>query len=152
MSFTDKGLDIANQHIYYAEYILLQRPNLLVQKSLHEIADVAYSHDNRLSDPSFWRDGPRGQRIVAGRRQRDVEDSVPEVSAADSLPLFASCGTSLWARLTSSHGGKPNVLNLCALYDSMHFFHDPLQAGDWEPQPPNCSRFFRHGSPTPVLG
>ena len=60
MSFTDKGLDIANQHIHYAEYVLIQRPKLLVQKSLHEIADVAYLRDNRLSDPSFRRDGPRG--------------------------------------------------------------------------------------------
>ena len=78
MSFTDKGLDIANQHIHYAEYVLIQRPKLLVQKSLREIADVAYLRDNRLSDASFRRDGPRGQRIVADRRQRDVEDSVLE--------------------------------------------------------------------------
>ncbi len=114
------------------------------KRACAEIADVAYSRDNRLSDPSFRRDGPRGQRIVADRRQRDVEDSVPEASAADSPPLFASFGASLWARLTSSHGGKPNVLNLCALYDSMHFFHGPVQVGYWEPQPPNwlCSRIW----------
>ncbi len=60
-----------------------------------ETADVAFSRSNRLSDSSCRLNGPRGQRIVADRRQCDVEHPVTEVPADSFPPFLASVGTSL---------------------------------------------------------
>ncbi len=76
MSFTDKGLDIANQHIHYAEYVLIQRPKLLAANELTPKLRM-YHIFAKTGFPSLP-SGEMGsrQRIVADRRQRDVEDCV----------------------------------------------------------------------------
>ena len=110
------------------------------KRACAEIADVAYLRDNRLSDPSFRRDGPRGQRIVAYRRQRDVEDSVLErpqnrtqvvesqaFTCRNQLALFCNS----FVRTLSSPGlGLPSgilfaCVNQCHHRGALHFAQPP---------------------------
>ncbi len=98
-----------------------------------EISHVASFRENRLSDPSFRRNGPRGQRIVADRRQRDVEDSVPEAFWGNTRGWSVDLGRGP-KQVEKTDPFRVPVLRFSTLGPACHPGAFPVQAPDKAPE------------------